>query len=185
MSGQGRREPADAIDWAAAEEVLHRISLGQVACFFDRHPAERVYGLGYFADAFAGGVYLVANTEEFHARNLAGDPAGAGSTEREEARWDIGNWQFPGGLFPSASPEQQEFDRAWADIAGRQMEGGQEGDLQEHLEALCVRVLGRLVRDGAAAGMRELEGLVVAGPHDSGQDVLEKKKVIDPLLKGP
>jgi hypothetical protein len=89
--------------WAAARERLHGISKKQVVQFFKGPDKGDVYGVGFFCDAYDGWVYLVANTEQYYHSSLRGLEARFGQTDPEVFRWDIGNWKYPGGLFPSSS----------------------------------------------------------------------------------
>jgi len=117
-----------------------------------------------------GVVYLVTNTFAYHDLTVADKPL----ADKEFFKWDIGNWQYPGGLFPSASPEQREFDTTWETIWGQLAE--LTDDLsQQRLEEMCVQVMGRLAQQGAFSGARKLAGIVVAGPYDSGPSCWRKR----------
>jgi hypothetical protein len=174
------RDAIRKTDWARAAGVLYDISLGQVTRFLEVVPAEEVYGLGYFCDAFAGVVYLVGSTST-HDRHHRRGIDRLSPADDELLKWDIGNWQYPGGLFPSASPEQREFDTAWSTF-GRPLSERPDDLDQQRLEEMCVQVLSRLVLHGAFARARRLEGFVVAGPDDTGRVILEKKRRLDLLL---
>src|ERR1700733_8150913 len=100
-------------EWAAAVDRLHCISKEQVVTFLAGPGRNDVYGLGFFCDAFNGSVYLVANTEQHHQSSLRDFEERFGETDHALFRWNVGNWKYPGGLFPSSSAEQQVFDTAW------------------------------------------------------------------------
>src|SRR4051794_17933656 len=100
-------------DWVAARETLYRISKKQVGQFLNGPDKSDVYGFGFYCDAYNGTVYVVANTEEYHVHSYGDFQARFGPAAPEVFRWDIGNWKYPGGLFPSSSAEQHDFDEAW------------------------------------------------------------------------
>ena len=83
-------------------------------------------------------------------------------------KWDIGNWRFPGGLFPSDSSEQTEFDRSWAEATEAI---GQTS--QPQLEQICRDVLIEL-RATKGSPLKAMEGLIVMGPDDSAKMACEK-----------
>jgi hypothetical protein len=60
-------------------------------------------------------------------------------------------------------------------------DSGDEKD-QEALGELCTRVLRRLRAEGLFSAARSLEGFMVLGPDDSGEDVLEKKRQLERVL---
>src|SRR5437667_7730391 len=74
------------------------------------------YGVGFFCDAYSGDVLVVANSEDYH-REAFGRHSGTSSEDR--FRWEIGNWNYPAGLFPSSSAEQRAFEEKWAKIKKR------------------------------------------------------------------
>src|SRR5205823_2176245 len=106
-----------------------------------------VYGFGFFCDAYDGTILLVANTEQYHLSNLQDFEARVGPTDPEVYKWDIGNWKYPGGLFPSASAEQREFDEAWQEFQ-KPLSRIDHDEKQARLEEVCVEVLRRLINEG-------------------------------------
>jgi hypothetical protein len=167
-------------DWEAAEHVLYTISKLQVMRFLGHADCDDLYGLGYFCDPIEG-VMLVANTRSSHDAGLREFIERFGPTDEETYRWDIGNWEYPGGLAVSSTEEQMEFDAAW-EALGRPTSGAGDKPDQERLEGLCIRVLMRLRDDGVFSAARDLEGFVVLGPDDSDGDVLVKKRRLDEVL---
>ena len=164
-------------DWAAAEELLYKISKEHVTKFLDGPVKDRVYGLGFFCDAFAGDVYVVADTIE----NKAGCSGNFTDIE-EQDKWDIGLWKYPGGLFPPVlDGEQWEFDNAWQQYRERiaEIEGDEK---QVLLEETCFRVLRRLILDGVFSTAPNVEGFNILGPDDPQSAVLEKKTRLDQRL---
>ena len=169
-------------DWAVAEDLLYRISKKQIGQFLDRAEQNRVYGFGFFCDGYDGTVFVVANTEHYHRNSLCDFEARSGPTDPEVFRWDIGNWKHPGGLFPSSSVEQREFDTAWK--AYLELVSGIENDnTQEMLEELCSKVLMRLFNEGVFSTAASLIGFTVLGPDDGQETAHEKKKRFDGLLQ--
>ena len=163
-------------DWAAAEELLYTISKEHVTDFLDGPIKDQVYGVGVFCDAFAGDVYVVADTIE----NKAGCSGNFTDIE-EQDKWDIGLWKYPGGLFPSNSIEQSAFDNAWG--GHREQIAELEGDeKQALLEEVCFRVLRRLILDGVFSPAPNIEGFNILGPDDPQSVVLEKKRHLDQRL---
>lgn len=136
---------------------------------FSQEKMRELYGIGFFADAASGTVFLVANTRGYHKDSFQamGLPA-----DREPVfKWDIGNWMWPGGLFPSSSKEQRSFDAGWAEAAkGITL-------TQESLEELCNAVLQEL-HDMPQTPLREVEGMIVLGPDESEETILRKLKVV-------
>jgi Domain of unknown function (DUF4303) len=169
-------------DWPAAVDRLHRISKEQVVRFLAGPDKDDVYGAGLFCDAYDGSVYLVANTERYYRTSLRDFKARFGQTDPEVFRWDIGNWKYPGGLFPSSSAEQQAFDTAWEEYR-EPLSQIESDDKQGMLEDACVEVLMRLFKEGAFSTAPRLKGLMVLGPVVGQEDVLEKKKRLDSLLQ--
>jgi hypothetical protein len=169
-------------DWAAAEDGLHRISKKQVVHFLNGAEQDNVYGFGFFCDGYDGTVLLVANTEQYHLSSLRDFEARFGPTDPEVFRWDIGNWKYPAGLFPSSSVEQRGFDTAWNEY--REPLSEIENDKkQEMLEDLCSGVLMRLFNEGVFSTDSSLMGFTVLGPDDGQEIVLEKKKRFNGLLQ--
>lgn len=166
------------MDWAAAAEALFELSRSQVARFLGAAPKGRIYGFGFFCDSYAGIVYLVANTSEYHCRSLHDYTAKFGPIEEELFKWDIGNWQYPGGLFPSASPDQREFDSEW-EKHGQLIAGLHDDSAQPRLEEICAAVLDRLVCAGAFEEIPNLEATIVCGLYDRGMALLAKKKAVE------
>lgn len=122
-----------------------------------------VYGLGFFCDAYEINVYLVANTRKFLA-----EQAKLAVSAKDSLKWDTGNWEWPGGLFPSASPEQRAFDNSWKSIAK-----GLGSISQQELELCCRDVLVAL-NEIVDLRSRGIEGLVVQGPDDSESTLMQK-----------
>jgi hypothetical protein len=144
------------LDWAAAVDRLQRICKEQVVRFLAGQDSNDVYGVGLFCDAYDGSVYLGANTEQHHKSSLRDFEARFGQTDPEVFRWDIGNWKYPGGLFPSSSAEQRTFDGAWQEYR-EHLSQIENGSKQRMLEAACVDVLRRLFKEGVfftAPGLR-------------------------------
>jgi Domain of unknown function (DUF4303) len=169
-------------DWPAAVDLLHRISKEQVVRFLAGPDKDDVYGAGLFCDAYDGSVYLVANTEQYHRTSLRDFEARFGETDPEVFRWDIGNWKYPGGLFPSSSAAQQAFDTAWGEY--RQALSEIESDHKQGiLEDACAEVVKRLFKEGTFSTAPFLKGFTVLGPDAGQEDVLEKKKRLDSLLQ--
>lgn len=168
-------------DWSAAADALLRISRTHLARFLARPEAGDVYAVGFFCDAHVGTIYLVANTEEYHRRTLGEFEARFGLTDPNVFRWDAGNWEYPGGLFPSAGPEQAAFDAAWAEFGGP-LAGLEDAEKQERLEGVCVRVLAALAAEGAFAAAPGLAGVTVLGPDDRREDTPGKWRPLDRLV---
>jgi len=169
-------------DWTAAAETLYSISKKQIAQFLRGSEKSDVYGFGFFCDP-DGFVYLVANTEHYHMSSLRQYQARFGPTAPEVFRWDIGNWKYPGGLFPSSSAEQEAFDHAWQEYQQQLMQMDNERK-QEMLEDVCSEVLARLVQEGSLSGIPSLKGFTIQGPDDPQETVLEKKKRFDNVFPG-
>ena len=169
-------------DWTEAEEALYRISKDQFTGFLRRADTGDVYGLGFFCDPIEG-VMPVANTRSFHDAGFRQYVEQGGTTDEETFRWDIGNWEFPAGLAASTE-EQIGFDAQWERIWGRL---GKPADDRTSglLEDLCIRVLRRLTGEGVFSEARNIEGFIVLGPDDRGEDVLKKKSMLDDLLGRP
>ena len=74
------------------------------------------YAVGFFCDAFSGSVLLARIRRNFTAKTF--DPF-RGIINEERFRWEMGNWKYLAGLFPSSSPEQKAYEKAWADIRSR------------------------------------------------------------------
>jgi len=169
-------------DWVPAVERLHRISKEQVERFLAGPDKDDVYGMGFFCDAYDGTVCLVANTEHYHRTRLRDFEAGFGPTDPEVFRWDIGNWKYPGGLFPSSSAEQQSFNLAWEEYRAPLCQI--ESDAQQGvLEDACIEVLIRLFKEGTFSIAPRLNGFAVLGPYAGREDVLENKIRLDSLLQ--
>jgi hypothetical protein len=152
-------------DWASAGDRLYRISKKQVVQFLNGPDKGDVYGFGFFCDAYDGTVYLVANTEQHHLSSLRDFEARFGPTDPEIFRWDIGNWKYPGGLFPSSSTEQHEFDEAWKVYQELLSQIGND-DKQGMLEDICMAVLRRLIHEGAFSTAPGLKGFAILGSDD-------------------
>jgi hypothetical protein len=152
-------------DWL--KKRLLALSKEQFLMFWEKTGSD-VYGVGFFCDALSGDVFLVANTRKYHNESFAtsGLPA-----ERENLfRWDIGNWEWPGGLFPSSSSEQRSFDESWAKARiGVTL-------TQQLLEEICNAVLIEL-HDMQGSPLTAVEGMIVLGPDDNDQTILEKAKI--------
>ena len=170
------------LDWAAVVDRLHHISKQEVARFLAGPDAENVYGIGFFCDASNGRVYLVANTGQYHTTSLRDFETRAGTTDPDVFKWDIGNWKYPGGLFPSSSAEQQAFDKAWREL-GASLSHIANETKQAMLEVVCVEVLTRLIKEDSFAPAYHLEGVTVLGPDDRGARLVERKQNMDGLLK--
>ncbi|HEX3314693.1 MAG TPA: hypothetical protein VHR72_07355 [Gemmataceae bacterium] len=169
-------------DWEGAGETLRRISTKQVGLFLNGPDKSDVYGFGFFCDAYEGCIYLVANTELFHQNSLRHFQSVYGQTDPELFRWNTGNWKYPGGLFPSSSAEQREFDAGWE--SSRQTLSAIESEgAQGMLEELCSGVLTKMFADGAFSTIPGLSGLTVLGHDDRDEDILEKKKRLDGRLQ--
>lgn len=169
-------------DWAAVEDGLHRISKKQVGQFLNRAEQDDVYGFGFFCDGYDRAVLLVANTEQYHQNSLRDFEARFGPTDPEVFRWDIGNWKYPAGLFPSSSVEQREFDTAWNEYQ-EPLSEIENDKKQEILEDLCSGVLMKLFNEGAFSTASSLMCFTVLSPDDGQEIVLEKKKRFDGLLQ--
>jgi len=167
-------------DWEATEHVRYTISKVQVTRFLGHADCDDLYGLGYFCDPIEG-VMLVANTRPSHDAGFRACIERFGPADEETYRWDIGNWQYPGGLAVSSTEEQIGFDAAWAEL-GRPISGAGDELDQERLEELGIRVLTRLRNDGVFLAAKNLKGFVVLGPDDSIVDVLVKKSRLDRIL---
>ena len=170
------------LDWSAARETLHKISKKHLHQFFVEQAAEEVYGFGFFCDAFQGSVYLVANSLGFHQRKLKDFISQFGPTDEQTFKWEIGNWQFPGGLFRSSSPEQIEFDSAWNPVRQslEQMDGNGKQDV---LEEVCIGVLERLIQEDTFSPAVDVQGFIVLGPDDRSEVVMVKKHRLDARLR--
>jgi hypothetical protein len=169
-------------DWAAAEDGLHRISKKQVVQFLNGAEQDNVYGFGFFCDGYDGTVLLVANTEQYHLSSLCDFEARFGPTDPEVFRWDIGNWKYPAGLFPSSSVEQNEFEDAWKE-SQEPLSQIDNDDKQEILEDVCFKVLERLIQGRAFSDTTSVKGVMILGPLALQGSVLEKKKRLDSLLQ--
>jgi len=165
---------ATKFDWAAATACLTRISRIQVGRFLVLPEADDVYGMGFFCNASHGNVSLVANTEQHHQRGLRQSRADRRTTNPKVFRWDTGNWKYPGGLFPSRSAEQTEFDAAWKEY--RELLSRIDHNMtQERLEEVCVDVLLQLFQEGAFVAGTSLKGFIVLSPYDFGRCLLDKR----------
>jgi hypothetical protein len=167
-------------DWTAAENLLFHISTRQVAQFLAGPDKDDVYGFGFFCDALTG-VCFVANTEPFHLASLRDFESRFGPTEPEIFRWEIGNWKYPAGLFPSSNPEQREFDDGWRENR-KTLAAIAENATQTMLEKVCVNVLRRLTQDGAFSAAPGIKGFMVPSPDDPREVVMAKKKLLDTLI---
>jgi hypothetical protein len=168
-------------DWTAATDALHRISRNQIARFLAGPDKDDLYGIGFFYDAEEGIVYLVANTEQYYQSSLLDFENQFGPTDAEVYRWDSGNWKYPGGLFPSSSPEQLEFENAWKEYQWPLSQLRRE-DKQVLLEEMCLKVLEDLIREGVFSTAPRVQGGTILGPYERGKIVLEKKKKLDHLF---
>jgi hypothetical protein len=135
-------------DWAVATDTLYRLSKTQIGKFFNGPEVEDVYGVGFFCDAYSGSVYLVANTEQSHQSTLCDFQARFGPTDPEVFKWDIGNWKYPGGLFPSSASEQVEFDTGWEEYR-EPLSKLEDEKKQDKIEKVCINVLSILFKEGA------------------------------------
>jgi hypothetical protein len=169
-------------DWADAEDGLHRISKKQVVQFLNESEKGDVYGFGFFCDAYDGTVLLVASTEQYHLSSLRDFEARFGPTDPEVFKWDIGNWKYPAGLFPSSSAEQSEFDVAWKEYQ-ELLSQIENDDKQGMLEDVCFKVLRRLIHEGAFSTALSVKGVTILGPLALQENVLEKKKRLDNLFE--
>ncbi len=169
-------------DWAAAEDRLHRISKKQVVHFLNGAEQDNVYGFGFFCDGYDGTVLLVANTEQYHLSSLRDFEARFGPTDPEVFRWDIGNWKYPAGLFPSSSAEQNEFEDAWKEYR-EPLSQIDNDDKQGMLEDVCFKVLRRLIQGRAFSDTPSVRGIMILGPLALEESVLEKKKRLNSLLQ--
>jgi hypothetical protein len=168
-------------DWTAAADTLYQISKKQLTDFFRSQGADDIYGIGFFSDVIEG-VLLVANTEDYYLSSLRDFEAKWGATDREVFRWEIGNWQYPCGLFPSSSVQQDEFYYEWKKV--RMQPGWFVSDeTQLVLEGICRDVLARLHQEDAFSPARNLKGLTVVGHDDSPPDILRQKERMDVLLQ--
>ena len=144
-------------------ERLFALAKDQLLLFSKQ--AHDLYGFGFFCDALSGDVFLVANTRGFHDESVKKltSPAFGPSF-----KWDIGNWKWPAGLFPSSSNEQREFDVAWARARGAVKDLSQGA-----LEDCCNAVLMELynMRESPLNGV---EGLIVLGPEDNENTIGQK-----------
>jgi hypothetical protein len=165
----------DIFSWKAAEEKLYDLSKNQILQYEEESDKDDVYGFGFFCDAFDGIVYLVANITQFHLYEYHRHQESVGRSDPEVFKWYPGNWDLPGGLFPSNSVQQHEFDRAWQEYGQKLslLEGG-EDERQVALEELCLNVLKRLIHDGAFSAFSNLEGVTIIGPFDSPEMGLKK-----------
>ena len=169
-------------DRTAAEECLHRISQPQIIRFLSGPDRGDVYGFGFFCDAHDGTVYLVANTERNHLNSLREFEERYGPTDPAVFQWDIGNWEYPGGLFPSSSAEQHQFEEAWREFQ-EPLSQMQDGQSQGLLEEVCAVVLKRLLHEGTFSTALGLKGFTVLGFDDAQGSVLEKKKRFDSIFQ--
>ena len=159
------------LDWSAAKETLYRISKKHLRQFLAGQVVKEFYGFGFFCDAYQGSVYLVANSLEYHHRTFKDFITQYGTTDEQTFKWDIGNWEFPGGLFRSSSPEQMEFDSAWNPI--RQSLEQMDGDgKQDVLEDVCIGVLERLIQEDTFSPAVDVQGFIVLGPDDRSEVVM-------------
>jgi len=169
-------------DWATAENVLYNISKKQIAQFLDGPERDEVYGFGFFCDSYQGSVYLVANTEKYHLASLVDYEKRFSPANADIYKWDIGNWKYPGGLFPSSSSEQKSFDNTWKHY-GRLLVQMLEEENQVRLEEMCFKVLAKLNLSGDFLKVPSLKGLIILGPDDSEQIILKKKRKLDQLFQ--
>jgi hypothetical protein len=169
-------------DWDHAEEVLYAISKDHLTRFLGQQGRDDIYGLGFFCDLIEG-VMLVANTRACHDSSFQESKNWSEKPNEALFRWDIGNWEYPAGLFPSDSEEQAEFDRVWKEVGVPVAYSDEDERTQRLLEALCGKVFKRLAEAGVLTPARGLEGLVVLGPDDEDKAILTKKKRLDPILK--
>lgn len=165
---------ATKFDWTAATACLTRISMILVGRFQVLPEAGDVYGMGFFCDASHGDVSLVANTEQYRQSGLRKSRADRRTTNPKVFRWDTGNWKYPGGLFPSRSPEQTEFDAAWERYR-EPLSRIDHNTTQERLEEVCVDVLLQLFQERAFGAATSLKGLIVHSPYDFGRSLLDKR----------
>ncbi len=160
-------------DWNIMTNTLYQISKDQMAQFLKGPDKEDLYGAGYYCDANEGVIYLVANTEGYYKKNIQEFEKQFGVTDKEVFRWDIGNWKYPGGLFPSSSPEQIRFEKGWEKYQ-EAISYLEEEEKQVLLEKACIKVLERLVQEEKLP----LQGVTVLGPDDQGRKVLGKRRLL-------
>ncbi|HEX8912318.1 MAG TPA: DUF4303 domain-containing protein [Humisphaera sp.] len=117
-----------AIDWAAVEATLVRLTTADVARFAAAHPGEPFYGFAFDCNSRYGEVGLCLNTEaglaesraapdpnaEFFAAldkklGLPEHPAPA-APAGGRPRWELGGWLYQGFNGPA-------FDRGWRRVA--------------------------------------------------------------------
>ena len=96
----------------------------------------------------------------------------------EAFRWEIGNWEYPAGLFPSASLEQREYAMDWQEFEQSMAELALP-DHQERLELLALKVLKRLIDEGVFSQATSLKGYTILGPDDTQALLLKKKSRVD------
>ncbi len=164
--------------WTAAADKLCRISTFQIHKFLKGPDVHDLYGIGYFCNACDGSVHLVANTEIYHQNSLRDFQTRFGPTDSEVFRWDIGNWKYPGGLFPSSSPEQVEFDSGWEAVR-ESLTQMKDDKKQDKLEDFCESVLSIIFKERAVSTIPTLKGFIVLGPDDRQQDVVDKVRLLD------
>jgi hypothetical protein len=152
-------------------DALLALSLPHIRLFIDKY-GSGFYGFGFFCDASNGLVYLVANSEEFHQESFNNMLSLMNTANEDQFKWDIGNWQFPAGLFPSASAEQRQFERGWVEIRNKSPELTQK-DLEKCCKAVLMKLHG--ISDSPLAG---IEGLIVLGPDDSNNDIVTKRVLV-------
>ena len=177
-------------DWAAAAETLYRAAREQFTRFLAGPVREQVYAVGFFFDPVAGDVYPVANTMDHHLRSFKALVDEYGPTDQQEYLWNSGNWEYPAGLFPSASQEFKVYDDAWAPHREAVQAVSVEADdagiarLDSDLRRLCVGVLRRLAADGYFAGCPHLMGYVVQSPFDESSDLASQQAQVTAAVTG-
>jgi Uncharacterised protein family UPF0047 len=163
-------------DWAAAEDRLHCIAKKHVGQFLNGAEQSDVYGFGFFCDAYNGTALLVANTEQYYLSSLRDFEARFGPANAEVFKWDIGNWEYPAGLFPSSSAEQDEFEDAWKKEYQEPLSQIENDDKQSMLEEVCFKVLRRLIQARVFSAVPSVKGVTILGPTALKENVLEKRR---------
>ena len=190
------------LDWAGATNLLYRITKQQILRFIEEHETAEVCGLGFYCDSLYGCVHLVADTEEQWRITLRDHKVSVANASPEAIRdypdlyqmspevlrWDIGNWKYPAGLFPSASPDQRGFDTGWQpqqellDSIGKEKSSEVVEEYQGILIDVCSRTLIRLFNERNLSALHGLEGFTVMGPDDPREAGFERKKHFDCLI---
>jgi len=133
-------------DWTHDHRVLVGSSKAVLLRFYERHPKDSVIAIGYVFELrnVSPRFDLCANVGECH-------------DEREEVRWNSGDYTFPAGLLGSV----HELGSAWTQINDHLHEAAQEeeedGEIYRGLVAISCRSLVGLARLGLLGNSARLD----------------------------